>query len=334
MKQIIVSKQEAGQRLDKLLHKILKEAPNSFLYKMLRKKNITLNGKKADGSEKVECGDCLFFYLADETFARFASKTEEADYREAYRQIGDLPVLYEDAQILLVNKPAGLLSQKAVADDVSLNEWLIGYLLESNRLDAGTLQTFKPSVCNRLDRNTSGLVICGISLAGSRKMSELLKERSLHKYYRLLVRGIPKQEEALTGWLCKDSAKNQVTVLTQQAYEALTLERQADYAYIQTNYKVLGTRGGISLLEAELVTGKTHQLRAHFAAIGHPLVGDTKYGNQAFNRECRQRFSVKNQLLHAYRLEFPALEPPFEALSGQRIICDMPDCYTKIMQEA
>lgn len=366
MKQITVSEQEAGQRLDKLLHKIMKEAPGSFLYKMLRKKNITLNAKKADGSEKVVCGDRVTFFLSDETFDKFApgmrQRTTEPDngkedgkengakggpaeepdntilreaeaYQNACRKIGKLEILYEDEQVLLVNKPAGLLSQKALAEDLSLNEWLIGHLLLTGRIEAGTLRTFKPSVCNRLDRNTSGLVICGVSLAGSRKMGELLKERSLHKYYRLLVKGCPKQETQLDGWLLKDTARNQVRVLTGEALKKLPDREQALYSNIRTNYRRLGTNGRISLLEAQLITGKTHQIRAHLASTGHPLLGDTKYGDKALNQSYRQSHGIKHQLLHAYRVVFPTLEAPFTALSGREFICSMPAVYETILRE-
>lgn len=362
MKQITVSEQEAGQRLDKLLHKIMKEAPGSFLYKMLRKKNITLNAKKADGSEKVVCGDRVTFFFSDETFDKFApgmghrtrgegagkeegaakgqaagtadkGRQEAESYENACRKIGKLEILYEDEQVLLVNKPAGLLSQKASAQDLSLNEWLIGYLLLSGRITSGTLRTFKPSVCNRLDRNTSGLVICGVSLAGSRRMGELLKERSLHKYYRLLVKGCPRQEMELDGWLLKDTARNQVKVLTGRELEKLSDGQRARYSNIRTNYRMLETNGRISLLEAQLITGKTHQIRAHLASTGHPLLGDTKYGDQALNQSYRQSHGIKHQQLHAYRVVFPTLEDSFAALSGREFICSMPAVYETILRE-
>lgn len=356
MKQIIVSEQEAGQRLDKLLHKMMKEAPDNFLYKMLRKKNITLNGKKADGREKVFSGDSLAFFLSDETFEKFApglsnrllgekkicgstvrqgksfAETENA-YEAAFRKIGRLEILYEDKEVLIVNKPSGLLSQKAAAKDVSLNEWLIGYLLAEKKIDMGTLRTFSPSICNRLDRNTSGLVICGVSLAGSRKMSELLKERTLHKYYRLLVKGVFNQEAELVGWLLKDETRNKVKVLTQQEYESLPAEKQADYCAIRTKYSALASNGGITLAEAELITGKTHQIRAQLAGTGHPLIGDAKYGSRAFNQIYREKYGVNNQLLHAYRLEFPQMEQPFSQLSGRTVICRMPELYQAILRK-
>ena len=157
MKQICVQEREADQRLDKLLFRYLKEAPKSFVYKMLRKKNITLNGKKADGSERVQAGDMIRMFLSDETYEKFSGKqgAGEISYPTAC-----LDIIYEDEHILLINKPAGMLTQKAEPGDVSLNEYMLGYLQQSGQWDEETSAGVRPSVCNRLDRNTSGIVIC------------------------------------------------------------------------------------------------------------------------------------------------------------------------------
>ena len=156
-----ITDREAGQRLDKYLHRLLPEAGSSFLYKMLRKKNITLNGKKADGSEKITAGDMVTVYFAAETLARFMgeSESERTAYDLAYEKLTGITILYEDEHILLADKPAGILSQKADKTDLSLNEWLIGHLLHSKAISQEDLKAFKPSVCNRLDRNTSGIVL-------------------------------------------------------------------------------------------------------------------------------------------------------------------------------
>ena len=168
MQVIIVNPNQAGQRLDKFLHKCLPQAGTGFLYKMLRKKNITLNGKKAEGSEQLSVGDSIKFFLSDETFQKFSCSFVETDeYRKVYQQLKDTEILYEDDNPIPASKAAGVLTQKAKADDFSLNEWFIGYLLKSNKISAMQLSTFRPSVCNRLDRNTNGNVLCGKSLAGS-----------------------------------------------------------------------------------------------------------------------------------------------------------------------
>ena len=176
MQSIIVSKNEANQRLDKLLAKYLNKAPKSFLYKMLRKKNITLNGKKADGSEKLVESDEIKLFLAEETIAKFSEVLVE-EVEEG------IQIIYEDENILLINKEVGMLSQKAEKSDVSLVECIITYLVQSNQLTKEELRSFKPSICNRLDRNTSGLVVAGKTLIGLQTMAELFKERTIDKYY-------------------------------------------------------------------------------------------------------------------------------------------------------
>ena len=181
MKEFTITKNEAAQRLDKYLKKLLPEASSGFIYKMLRKKNITWNGKKAAGSEKLAAGDCIRLYLADETFDKFSA------YRPQSTAGADgtrLDVIYEDEDILLINKPCGMLSQKAKPSDVSANEYLIAYLLASGAVTEESLRTFHPSVCNRLDRNTSGILTAGKSLKGLQELSAALKERTVNKYYR------------------------------------------------------------------------------------------------------------------------------------------------------
>ena len=154
MRTLSVTKEQSGQRLDKFLQKYLSQAPKSFLYRMLRKKNIVLNGKKSDGSEKIAVGDEIKLFLSDDTIEKFSRKARTFPYRR-------LDVIYEDEHVLIVNKPSGMLSQKAKPEDISLNEYVIGYLIHENRLTEDTLFTFRPGICNRLDRNTSGLVLAG-----------------------------------------------------------------------------------------------------------------------------------------------------------------------------
>ena len=191
MFQRTITEREAGQRFDKYLRRLLPEAGSSFLYKMLRKKNIILNGKKADGSEKLVFGDSVSIFFSEETLAKFMgnSMPEREDYGCAYEKLKGIKILYEDTHILLADKPAGILSQKAEKTDLSLNEWLIGHLLHSGAVTQEGLAAYRPSVCNRLDRNTSGIVLCAKSLPGAQLLGELLKDRTLHKYYQLYVKG-------------------------------------------------------------------------------------------------------------------------------------------------
>lgn len=318
MKKVVIGTNESGQRFDKFLVKTLNEAPKSFIYKMLRKKNITLNDKKADGSEKLSIGDTVTFWLSDETFEKF---------RGEVRQIpaASLPkpdVIYEDEQIIIMNKPAGLLSQKAAPEDISINEMMIGWLLDSGQLTRETLQSFRPSVCNRLDRNTSGLITGGRTLAGLQFLSEGFRDRTIHKYYFCLVQGKVREKVRLKGYLLKDEASNQVTV-TQEA------RHHADY--IETEYEPLAEGKNCTLLKVFLITGRTHQIRAHLASVGHPIIGDYKYGSSEINRAFKKEYGVHRQLLHAGILRMPVCSGEFSGLSERVFRAPLPDDFRHVM---
>ena len=328
MREVTIGANEAGQRFDKFLKKYLKEAGSGFLYKMLRKKNITLNGSRADGSEKLTAGDRVCFFLAEETLEKFrgAQRMDTAPDKSAYgaaKPALQVPVIFENEHILLVNKPAGLLTQKAQAQDYSLNEWLTDYLLSQGKITAEQLRTFRPSVCNRLDRNTSGLVICGKTLAGSQKMSELLRERTVHKYYRLFAAGRLELEGVTQAWLIKDEKNNQVRILSCEP------KGGKDAAHIVTGCRPLTFYPDYTYAEVELFTGKSHQIRAHLAALGHPLVGDAKYGIKALNDKYR-RMGIRSQMLHAFRVEFPVMNGCFSDLSGKSFTAPEPDSFLRL----
>ena len=351
MYQTQITEKEAGQRLDKYLHRILPNAGNSFLYKMLRKKNITLNDRKADGSEKITVGDSVKIYFADETLAKFRkaavpyglgitqdmSKPQSkaglgVEYLTAYRKISGVHILYENDHILLADKPAGVLSQKAERADVSLNEWLIGYLLDSGFMKEGEIAAYKPSVCNRLDRNTSGIVLCAKSLRGAQMLGRLLKERTLHKYYQLYVKGHISEEQIVEGYLHKDEKLNKVFITPVEAQTDVEIPANTDKenAYIKTAYKPIRVERDKTFLEVELITGKPHQIRAHLASIGHPLLGDYKYGDRAWNEVYRKKYHVRSQLLHAYKVVFPQLEETFTDISGRTFYAELPDIFRKV----
>lgn len=376
MQSVIIGGNQAGQRLDKFLRKVLPEAGTGFLYKMLRKKNITLNGKKAEGSELLSMGDQVCFFFSDETFSKFAGKMMGADetgaagiykasqldeYNRAYRNIKGVKVIYEDEHVLILDKPAGVLTQKAAPKDVSLNEWMVGYLLNSVPGFAAELATFRPSVCNRLDRNTSGLVLCGKSMAGLQFLSRCIRERSIRKFYRTICVGKLKEPALVKGYLSKDKSRNRVRIdaaLPESGSSSATLkesERVEDDRpmgkkdkhlavtyissgdggeYIETAYQPICAGEKYTLLEVELITGKPHQIRAHLAGLGHPLIGDFKYGNTKVNRSLQQSYDLEHQLLHAFRVEFPDTEESAGLkLSGKVITAPCPKQFELIQEK-
>ena len=326
MREIVIEKNEAGQRLDKFLAKYMNEASKSFFYKMMRKKNITLNGKKCEGNEKLAEGDVVKLFLAEDTIEKFSS----VQVQEVKKV--DLDILYEDDEIILVNKPAGMLSQKARETDESLVEYLIDYLLESGKLTENGLRAFRPSVCNRLDRNTSGIVAAGKSLAGLQMLSGVFKDRSIHKYYQCLVSGVIRDVKTVDGWLLKDEKKNQVRILTEaEAKRFGGRGGDEEPKRIRTKYEPIATDGRFTLLRVTLLTGRSHQIRAHLASLGHPIVGDSKYGG--VSKVSSSGRTVKYQLLHSYRLEFPKLAEPFAYLSGKVFEAPMPGYFASVLKE-
>lgn len=347
-----IKENQAGQRLDKFLHKFMPEAGTGFLYKMLRKKNIVLNGKKAEGKEMLAVGDTVSFFFSDETFFKFTGKsTNGADksnvaYREAYKTLKGLAVLYEDDHILVLNKPAGILTQKDDSGLFSANEWMIGYLLESGKITEETLKTYKPSVQNRLDRNTSGIVLCGISLAGSQLLARLIHDRSVRKYYYTIVKGNGLEETKLEGYLVKDNKTNSVRISDKKEDESSAIRTYYkpvttgtvcfEESGMEKNAKAyLKKKSGmdITLLEVELITGKTHQIRAHMASTGHPVLGDYKYGDRQFNAAFKKKYGIDSQLLHAARIEFPGLEEPFTQLSNKVFTADLPNVFEEVLKD-
>lgn len=318
MKQIFIGTNEAGQRLDKMLFKYFKNAPKSFVYKMLRKKNITRNGKKADGSEFLYPGDELKFFLSDETIDKFTGKVTVVHAQHPR-------IVYETNQVLVLNKPAGTLSQKAKEGDVSLVEQVISYLLDTNQLTKEDLKTFHPSVCNRLDRNTTGLVVAGKTLPALQELSKLFHDRKVKKFYRCIVKGKVTESCDIKGYLVKDEKTNTVSVSKE-----LPKVHQEAAVPIETCYMPIASNNEYTLLEVHLITGRTHQIRAHLASIGHPIIGDHKYGQMEVNKAFFNKYGLKNQLLHSYRLEFPTLSGVLEECSNEVIIAKEPRQFKEI----
>ena len=321
MKELCIRANEAGQRLDKFLGKYMDQAPKGFLYKMLRKKNITLNGKKASGSEMLSEGDVVRLFLAEETIGKF-SRIQKAPVQSSEgRKSAKLDIIYEDKHTLFINKPVGMLSQKAKPEDVSLVEHLTAYLLSSGQIKEEELRTFRPSVCNRLDRNTSGIVAAGKTLAALQELTEMFRERTLKKYYLCLVKGTVTEKKRISGYLVKNEKTNTVSIQS---------EKSGGASLIETEYRPLAFGGGFTLLEVHLITGKTHQIRAHLASQGHPIAGDTKYGDRAVNERLKKEYGLKSQLLHSARLCMPECAGALAPLSGKVITAPVPVLFDKI----
>lgn len=317
MKEIIIGKNEEGKRLDGFLKSYLPNASKGFIYKMLRKKNITLNDRKADGLEKLRDSDSIKIFFSDETLDKFRGSSSSLGIINVSNidlsKYGDVFVIYEDDNVLFASKPAGLLSQKSEKSDISINDWLIDYLLVNKKISLESLDTYKPSICNRLDRNTSGIVICAKSLAGARKMNEMLSDRTLDKYYIAVVSGKIASKSHLKGFLHKDAGLNKVKILESDPGDDA-------YSYIETSFEpvLYNNDTDTTVLLVKLITGKPHQIRAHLSGTGHPIIGDNKYGG-------KKAKGINRQLLHSYKLVFPKNMPSeFSTIEGKEFIAPLP----------
>lgn len=287
MKEIIIGQNDAGQRLDKFLTKTFPNLPHSMMYKSIRKKDIKLNGKRCEISTHLSEGDVLTMYLKDEFFQQ---KPEEYDFLKAPNKLN---IIYEDENIMILDKKPGLIVHP---DENYHFDSLIArvqhYLYEKHEYLPEDENSFAPALINRIDRNTGGIVMAAKNAETLRIMNEKVKNREMQKLYLCIVYGrMEKKEDTLEGFLEKNENQNRVYI----SKKAATGTKP-----IRTRYRVLEERGGYSLLEVELLTGRTHQIRAHLASIGHPLAGDGKYGTNALNK----KIGFSYQALYSYRLKF------------------------------
>lgn len=288
MKELTVGKNDAGQRLDRFVGKAVPLLPESLLQKYIRLKRIKLNGKGSKRDTRLNEGDVLSLYINDEFF-------EKPTERNSYLKVGAprLDIVYEDENILLADKKPGVLCHSAGEWDYNtLIANIQAYAYQKGEWRPREENAFAPALCNRIDRNTGGIVIAAKNAEALRIIDEKIKEREIEKYYLCVVRGRPKPAEGqLRGYIFKDAAKNRVYVRRKPepgAKEALTY------------YRTLASQGGLSLVECRLGTGRTHQIRAQMAAAGTPLLGDGKYGSDRENK----KLGEDGQLLYSYRLEF------------------------------
>ncbi len=286
MKSFIVGSNDATLRLDKFIAKNIPALPKSLMYKYIRTKDIKVNGKRAEISTRLNVGDRVDAYIKDEFLAPVE---KHYDFLRASKQ---LKIVYEDENILLADKPQGVLSHP---DDKEYIDTLIGriqrYLYEKGEFDPDRENTFMPALANRIDRNTGGIVIAAKNAEALRILCDKIKHREIDKRYLTVVHGVPKRKkDLLTGYLQKNEAKNKVY---------LSKEDNGG-SEIRTAYTVLASKNNLSLLEIELLTGRTHQIRAHLASIGHALLGDGKYGR--LNED--KKLGFNKQALYSYKLTF------------------------------
>ena len=286
MKEISIKKNDAGQRLDKFITKSF-NIPQSLMYRYIRTKHIKVNGRRSEISYRLQEGDTVTMYIKDELLGE---KEQKYDFLRSSKVLN---IVYEDENILLADKPQGLIVHP---DENEYSDTLITriqhYLYDKGEYNPRDEHSFAPALVNRIDRNTGGIVIAAKNAEALRILNRKLKDREIDKYYYCLVHGkMPRHSDCLEGYLEKNEDKNKVYISNKAS---------DNNKRIKTKYTVIAECGDMSLLEIELLTGRTHQIRAHMASIGHPLVGDGKYGRLQQDK----RLGYKHQALYSYRLIF------------------------------
>lgn len=303
LQELDINKNDSGQRIDRFLRKYLGKAPRGFIYRMLRKKNIELNRKKAQPEDIIKEGDKIQLFLSDETIEKFK---EDID---VIKTDIHLDIIYEDSNIMIINKPTGVLSHGTGQKyEPNIVDGMINYLIGKGEYKPRLEHNFTPSICNRLDRNTSGIVLGAKNYNSLKAFNEFMRDGLIERYYKTIVKGKLIGEIELIDYLLKDDDKNKVQIFDRP------VEGSKE---IITRVEPISFKQGYSLLEVELLTGRTHQIRAHLKSIGNPIVGDRKYGDQNINNEFKNKYNLNDQYLHAYKMKFPKLSGEFSYLSGK-----------------
>ncbi len=310
----IIKKEEEGQTLEKFVKKVLSEAPLSFIYKLFRKKDVKVNGHWQDKKYTISSGEEISIYITDSQLEEFKRQVES-------KQVEDISnwIIYEDENVLLINKPRGVLVQKNSEDSNALDEMVISYLINKGEYDPNKNLGYKPAPAHRLDRNTAGIVVFGKNIATLRYLADALNDKSvISKRYLALVKGEIDKDGEINAPLLKNSKSQRVSVSKEGKPST-------------TRYKVIETFKGNTLLEVELLTGRTHQIRVHMAYINHPVIGDSKYGDYELNKEIESKYGFKNQFLEAYQLDFHKLDNPLKYLSGRSFKISLNDEFLNLI---
>lgn len=306
MIKFVVNKNEEGQTLEKYVKKVLPEAPLSIIYRLFRKKDIKINGHWQDKKYVISEGEEVSIYITDAQLMDF-KKQRVISSNEKIKEW----IIFEDDNILLINKPRGVLVQKDNENDSALDDMVISYLVNKKEYDPNVDVGYTPAPAHRLDRNTAGIVVFGKNLATLQYLSSVMQDKNkIKKTYLALVKGRIDEEGEISLPLLKK--KTHVDVDYENGKEAIT------------HYQLEKYVGDFSLVKVTLLTGRTHQIRVHFSKINHPVIGDSKYGDYKLNKLIEDKYNFKNQFLIAYRLEFGNLEGKLSYLSGLNFEVKMP----------
>jgi 23S rRNA pseudouridine955/2504/2580 synthase len=319
MIKLTITENEQDQRLDRFLKKYFRNAPLSYLYKLIRK-GIKVNGKRASEDTKLAEGDEILIYISQEEAEQYYSSAKE---KTALRQFR---IAFEDEHTLIVEKPFGLLTHGTVEEKKNtLANQVIGYLIESGAYQPGRTKTFVPSPVNRLDRNTTGLVIFGKDYTALKAWNQMLRDRGyVRKFYTTIVKGKLESELKLADRMIKDRDANRIAVLSKGTSD------DEEGKVMETIARPIAHAKDYTLVEVELVTGRSHQIRAHLASAGYPIIGDSKYGDGATNRNILHKYGLSTQFLHAGRLVIDQALPPMESLAGKEITAPLTEDMEQI----